>query len=114
MQSTRRQFIQTTFALSAGALALAACGDETTPVTNSDAGAGPVATIGFNHGHSMQVSLADVSAAADETYDIRGSSGHTHSVTLTSADFNTLATTGSVTVTSTSGSGHTHPVTIVA
>ncbi|MCA9626406.1 MAG: hypothetical protein KC766_02015, partial [Myxococcales bacterium] len=70
-------------------------------------------TFATNHGHVLMVSQADVDAAADKTYDIMGSSMHTHSVTLTAADFGTLAGGGSVTVTSTTAVGHEHSITIL-
>jgi hypothetical protein len=60
----------------------------------------------------MTVTAAEVEAGADMIYDIMGASMHTHSVTLTAADFATLAQGGSVTKTSTSGGQHTHEVTV--
>ena len=72
----------------------------------------PTATIGANHGHSLVVPIADVEAGAEQTYDIAGSGGHPHFVTLTAAHMSQLAEGRSVTVTSTSGGGHTHSVTV--
>lgn len=66
-----------------------------------------------NHGHVLEVSQADIDAAQDKTYDIQGGSAHTHSVTITAAQFTTLAGGGQVVVTSTNGGAHTHEVTIV-
>ncbi|MGE0327881.1 MAG: hypothetical protein AB7K71_26120 [Polyangiaceae bacterium] len=71
------------------------------------------ATIMANHGHVLMVSQADVDAAADKTYDIMGSSAHTHSVTVTAADFTTLAGGGSITVTSTTSLSHMHTITVM-
>ncbi|MCB9586727.1 MAG: hypothetical protein H6718_15105 [Polyangiaceae bacterium] len=71
------------------------------------------ATISANHGHVLMVSQADVDAAADKTYDIMGGAGHTHSVTITAADFATLAGGGSITVTSTTGAAHMHTITVM-
>ncbi len=68
--------------------------------------------IATNHGHVIEVTTADVEAGADKTYDIMGSSPHTHSVMVTAADFAMLATGGSVTKTSSTGGAHTHMVTI--
>jgi hypothetical protein len=70
-------------------------------------------TIGGNHGHALTVSKDDVAAGVDKTYDIMGASGHTHSVTVTAADFALLAGNTTVMVTSTSGAQHTHTCTIV-
>lgn len=72
----------------------------------------PTTTIGSNHGHTLVVPIADVNAGEEQTYDIEGSSGHVHLVTLTAAHFAQLAEGTPVTVTSTSGGGHSHSVTV--
>ncbi len=66
--------------------------------------------ISANHGHAVVVPAADVTAAVTKTYSIRGSSGHDHTITITKAQFVTLAGGASITVRSTSGAGHTHDV----
>ena len=43
------------------------------------------ARISQNHGHVFAVSIDDVGAAVDRTYDLSGTSGHKHEVTLTKA-----------------------------
>lgn len=73
---------------------------------------GTSVSIGSNHGHTLSVSKSDVDAGSEKTYDIMGSSGHTHSVTVTSAHFASLKDNSSVNITSTSGNGHTHSVTV--
>lgn len=66
----------------------------------------------MNHGHSMLVSAADIDAGAAKTYDIKGSSPHSHTVELSADDFKDL-TPGSVFVlTSSVDAGHSHDVTI--
>ena len=42
-----------------------------------------VARVGKNHGHVLTMSLADVTAGAEKTYDLTGKAKHAHSVTLT-------------------------------
>ena len=69
-------------------------------------------SISSNHGHSLTVSNADVQTGVDKVFSIQGSSGHTHQVTVTSANFNTLQTNQQITVTSTNADGHSHSVTI--
>jgi hypothetical protein len=70
-------------------------------------------TIAMNHGHVLTVTEQDVMAAVDKDYDIQGSSPHTHTVTITAADFATLAMSGGmITVTSSMGGMHTHSVTV--
>ena len=77
----------------------------------------PMANIGTNHPtgpHAMTVSMADVTAGVDKIYDIMGTSLHTHSVTVTAAEFAELKATGTTMSTSTSGGAvaHTHVVTV--
>lgn len=120
MSMTRKQFLRSILGASvgvAGVAALAACGgdDGGGSATPDAAGATcttPTSSIGTNHGHTLTVPLADVTAAASKTYNIMGSSAHTHDVTLTPAHFATLAGGGTVTVTASSGGGHTHEVTV--
>lgn len=118
MSMTRDQFFRAL--AGAGALALGlpamACGsdDEDPPGGNGNCAAnGTVVTIGTNHGHTLVVTKEEVTAAAAKTYDITGSSTHTHSITITANQFATLASTGMLTVMSTAGGAHTHTVTVV-
>lgn len=69
-------------------------------------------TIGTNHGHTLEVTQDDVTAGVDKTYDIQGSSMHSHMVTITAADFANLAGGGTLMVTSTTGAAHTHQITV--
>lgn len=73
---------------------------------------GTQSSIGANHGHTLQVSKADVQSGSQKQYSIQGSSGHDHMVTVTAANFDSLKNNQQVQVTSTSGDGHTHSVTI--
>lgn len=73
---------------------------------------GTNAAIGTNHGHTLTVSKEDVTAGAQKTYSIQGSSEHDHQVTLSEANFNDLKDNKAITVTSTSGGGHTHSVNV--
>lgn len=125
MTMTRKQFLRTLAGFGAGAVGasvLFACGSENAavdapkqidapPAGNCNAN-GTTVTISANHGHALVVSKADITAAADKTYDITGAGGHAHNVTITAANFASLAGNTSIMVTSSSGSGHTHPVTV--
>lgn len=71
----------------------------------------PEPTIASNHGHTLTIAAADVTAGQARTYDITGGAGHAHAVTLTAAHFQMLQQNQPVTVTSTSA-GHTHSVTV--
>ena len=66
-------------------------------------------TISGNHGHELTIAPVDLDSTADKVYDIRGTAGHTHSVTLTVAQLRLLKAGTAVTVTS-SDTGHTHDV----
>jgi hypothetical protein len=41
-----------------------------------------VSRVGSNHGHVFQVTLAEVNAGVARTYDLTGTAGHAHAVTL--------------------------------
>jgi hypothetical protein len=46
-----------------------------------------VAEIANNHGHALEIPLADIEAGVEVTYDASGTAGHCHEVTLTAEDF---------------------------
>ncbi len=72
--------------------------------------AGPMCSsnIASNHGHVLTVPPSDLASPADHDFDIQGSADHTHTVTITAAQFGLLAGGGTLTVTSSVGGGHTH------
>ena len=119
--TNRRAFIKTAlvglFALSGIGALLAACEkDETATSTGGVTGGncnanGTSIAIAGNHGHTLTVSQADITAAADKTYHIQGTGDHDHTVTITAAQFATLAGNTSVQITS-SVTVHTHQVTV--
>lgn len=84
-------------------------GPDATPASCLDDGG--VVEISGNHGHVLAVSVADIEAGVDRTYDIQGDSAHNHTVTLTAAHFAMLADGASIQVTS-SNAGHVHSVTV--
>ncbi|NUO53591.1 MAG: hypothetical protein HOV80_32480 [Polyangiaceae bacterium] len=65
-----------------------------------------IATISANHGHALEVPLADIDAGVDVTYDISGTAQHCHEVTITAADFQTLKDGGVVTKMTCNGTDH--------
>ena len=114
MKISRRQFLGTSVAV----IAVAACGGDDVKTDAAIAGRncqanGTRTTISVNHGHTITVSASDVAGGADKTYDITGSGDHSHSVTITAANFATLQSNanGTIMVTSTN-TGHTHSVTV--
>jgi hypothetical protein len=106
--TTRREAL-----VALGALALVPSCGTSTPAMPTDGGPpGCPGMISSNHGHRLTVPQADVDAGTARDYDIRGSAGHTHTVSLSAADFTLLQTSGSVIVTSSAGGGHEHMVTV--
>jgi hypothetical protein len=73
---------------------------------------GTTSTIGTNHGHTLFVSKEDVAAGTAKTYDIRGTSSHPHTVTITREHFLQLQQDTTISTVSTSDAGHTHAVTV--
>jgi UDP-N-acetylmuramyl tripeptide synthase len=57
------------------------------------------------------VPVADLDSLVDKVYDIRGTSGHTHTVTLTVAILRQLKAGTAITVASSAEPGHSHDVT---
>jgi hypothetical protein len=100
---------------SLGGLVLAACGgDHVTPDAAASCNQrGTIAQITQNHGHVLMVTIDDVLAGVDKTYDIMGTSLHTHSVTITAADFAMLQTNQSITTVSSSSDAHTHGIVVL-
>lgn len=120
--TTRRQLLQS-LAIFGGAVVtsrgLVACLGEASEASDDEGDVGASSdelvrctppVISANHGHSVVVPAADVTAAVTKTYSIQGSSGHDHTITITKAQFVQLAGGASITVRSTSGAGHTHDV----
>lgn len=68
------------------------------------------ARISQNHGHVFTVAIADVDAAVDRTFDLSGSSGHRHEVTLTRAHFLEFQRGAIVRLASTAYAGHLHRI----
>jgi len=93
----------------AGVLTGACGGDDD---DDGNGGASCNAAIGSNHGHTMSISAADVMAGVEKTYDIQGSSAHSHTVELSAGDFADMTPGSVVTTTSSTDAGHSHEVTI--
>lgn len=71
---------------------------------------GAIGTIENNHGHVLIIPDSDVLMSAAKTYDITGTAGHSHSVSVTVDGFNQLALKQAISLVSTSGGAHTHNV----
>jgi len=113
---TRKRFLQATAALViAPSLACddeeGEGGEEAGEAEGGDCGGGAAGSVGSNHGHEAMLSAAAITGGAATELDIQGSSGHTHTVALSTAELTSIAAGERVTVTSSSGGGHTHDVT---
>jgi len=69
------------------------------------------AAIAANHGHVLVIPRADLDSLVAMTYGMPGTAGHSHDVTFTPAQLQTMKGGGSVTVTSTTTDFHNHDVT---
>jgi hypothetical protein len=87
MEKTRREVL----VLIVGGVAAAACGGSSGNGGNSSGSNclanGTTSQIETNHGHTLSVPVADINAGVDKTYTFGGTADHTHSLTLTAADF---------------------------
>ena len=106
---TRQEFLQLCSGLAAMSTVpfIAGCPADDTGACDTD----PDVEIAGNHGHRLDVPLADVADGARVTYDIQGSADHTHTVTLTRQDFERLKGGGEATVSSSIDEGHSHEIT---
>ncbi|MDQ3263575.1 MAG: hypothetical protein M3Y59_07950 [Myxococcota bacterium] len=121
MKLSRKEFLLGTMgAVVVGGLAAPGCGGGNgNPDAGQDAGNeascldnGTAAAIPSNHGHTLNVSKEDVAAGVEKIYDITGSATHAHSVTVTAANFTTLAGNTQVVLQSSTGLSHSHSVTV--
>jgi hypothetical protein len=68
-----------------------------------------IAKVGKNHGHLLVVSFADVTAGAEKTYELTGST-HPHSVKISADEMKSLAAGKIVRTKTTLDRGHAHRV----
>ncbi len=71
---------------------------------------GAAGAIEGNHGHVLSISADDVLISQAKTYDITGTAGHTHTITISIDSFNRLALKAPLSLTSSVGGAHTHNV----
>ena len=95
------------------AVAAVRCGSSTT-APSSVADVSVTSTVVNAHSHTINVSSSDQLHPADTTYTTSNTMGHTHTLTLTAGQLASIATGGTVTVTSSSSTvtgNHTHDFT---
>ncbi len=66
--------------------------------------------INGNHGHEFKVSKEDVKAGTTKDYSITGTASHSHTITVSSDNFDNLKRNQQIEMTSTNGNGHTHVI----
>jgi hypothetical protein len=87
------------------------CSDDDDPSAPNPNPGDVVGRVGSNHGHSVAISGAQITAANAVTLTLSSGNGHNHTVALDGAQVGTIGAGNSVTATSSSNSGHTHLVT---
>jgi len=118
MKIPRLSFVRGSVSVCLAGMLTAACGgdddDKNSAGTAGKDGGGTAcaSTIANNHGHVLTISAADLAAGADKTYDITGSAGHKHTVTIEAEDFTDLKNGDTYIVTSSTDAGHSHEVEI--
>jgi hypothetical protein len=68
-------------------------------------------TIGSNHGHTAEITAAQLGGGQDITLDIRGQATHPHTVTISVSELTSIAGNQRVSKESTTDEGHSHTVT---
>ncbi len=116
MSMTRNEFLRSIVGIGVGAVGvavIAGCGDDGgSAIDAGNVCTNPTNQIGSNHGHTLTVTLADVDAAVNKTYDITGTADHAHMVTITAAQFTQIKNGQTLNLTSTS-TAHTHNVVVM-
>jgi hypothetical protein len=108
-------------ALSGVAITISACGgggggsptSPSTPTTPPPAASGgdQQGLVATNHGHAAVITAARLASPADVSLDIRGTSDHPHTVTLSAAQVSSIAANQRISMESTTDDGHSHTVT---
>ena len=117
MQNTinRREFtLQTALAMLSGvAITVSGCGSVTpvSPSPTPGASGAVSGSISANHGHTAVISHAQLTGGGSLALDIRGSSEHSHTITLSQSDLASISAGQRVSVQSTNDTGHSHTVT---
>jgi len=103
--------------LSGVTITISGCGGSSSPSTPTPPTTQPPPTadkagsISANHGHTVTITGAQLTAGGDVTLELTLGSGHTHSVSLTGAEVVQIRGNIKVAKDSTTNSGHNHTVT---
>jgi len=120
MNITRKDFLRSLVGGATGIVAIgfiAGCGgDDGGSEAPDAAGAScttPTSSISSNHGHVFAITLADVQAGTAKSYDIMGTSPHSHSVMVNATQMGQIKNGQTLNIDSSVGAGHSHTVTIM-
>lgn len=111
---TRREFsVQAALLMLGGAVVtISGCGGGGSPASPSTPGSSDrTGSVSANHGHTAVITAAQLNAGNGLTLDIRGSSAHPHTVTLTGAEVMSINSGARVSKESSNDDSHTHTVT---
>lgn len=110
---TRRTFtLEAALAMLAGVtISITGCGGDDGPTSPSPQPGGRTGSISANHGHTAQITAAEITAGNALALDIRGQADHPHTVTISQAELNQIASGQRVEKESTNNQAHTHFVT---
>jgi hypothetical protein len=109
----RREFaVETALMLLGGAtITMSGCGGgAANPAASSPPVKDAVATVSSNHGHTAVVTSAQLGAGGSLELDIRGTSSHSHMLTLSATELASIRG-GAIVVKDCSGGNHSHTVT---
>jgi len=104
------------FPIVAGAVYVIGCGSDNPTNPSAVAEVSSTSTVVNAHSHIVTVPASDQLHPADTSYTSSSSLSHVHMVTLTASQLASLATGGSITVTSTANTAtgnHTHDFTFL-
>ncbi|MCL5244208.1 hypothetical protein M4I21_00195 [Cellulophaga sp. 20_2_10] len=73
---------------------------------------GALTTVVGNHGHALDVTKQDIINGTTKTYNLEGSAGHMHMLTITTENFTSLKTNNAITIATSTNAGHAHAITI--
>ncbi len=73
---------------------------------------GALGNIAENHGHTLTIPKEDIDEAVEKTYELQGSSDHTHTITVTTQDYTALknGSTMAVDIYTSTDNDHRHSV----
>ncbi len=114
---SRRDFtLKSALAVLAGATITIGCDSDSPTAPTPTPGPGPgggdeTGTVSANHGHTAEITAAELTAGDALTLDITGTADHPHSVELTMDDVMMIASGDTVSKTSSVDAAHDHTVT---